>query len=240
MQPAPPETSAPPALPPLTAQAERLVGLGVVHPDAAVTPARLRAAVAALAATVGTVGTAPATDALLVLHPRVAPPSSLAPHLRLPAPGRAGAAGEERAGFVVEDMTDVDLFGPTEGVELPAADVYAVLAPRRGDELRGWSPEEAAPALAAGGRTPLTLAEGIHWALQTPAVLERNACYMTLASRLRRPDGRYDSRTPALWVSGGTGRDGRERRGAPKVGWCWWGNRHTWLGFASAAGRVAA
>ncbi|MFD0272242.1 DUF5701 family protein [Streptomyces sp. NPDC127106] len=27
----------------------------------------------------------------------------------------------------------------------------------------------------------------------------------------------------------GTGRDGRERRNAPKVGWCWWGNRHTWL-----------
>ncbi|WP_369693045.1 DUF5701 family protein, partial [Dietzia timorensis] len=38
-------------------------------------------------------------------------------------------------------------------------------------------------------------------------------------------------------ISGGTGRDGAERKGAPKVGWCWAGNRHTWLGFASAAGR---
>ncbi|WP_432487867.1 DUF5701 family protein [Kineococcus sp. SYSU DK018] len=27
------------------------------------------------------------------------------------------------------------------------------------------------------------------------------------------------------------------RRGAPKAGWCWAGNRHTWLGFASTAGR---
>ncbi|WP_241175779.1 DUF5701 family protein [Modestobacter sp. KNN46-3] len=52
-------------------------------------------------------------------------------------------------------------------------------------------------------------------------------------------DGRLDARTPALWLSNGTGRDGRGRRGAPKIGWCWAGNRHTWLGFASAAGRAA-
>ncbi|MDN6533090.1 MAG: DUF5701 family protein, partial [Yaniella sp.] len=31
----------------------------------------------------------------------------------------------------------------------------------------------------------------------------------------------------------GTGRDGSANRGAPKVGWCWVRNRHTWLGFAS-------
>jgi hypothetical protein len=62
---------------------------------------------------------------------------------------------------------------------------------------------------------------------------------MTIGSRLRKPDGRLDSRTPALWLSNGSGRDGTERRGAPKVGWCWAGNRHTWLGFASAAGRTA-
>jgi hypothetical protein len=62
---------------------------------------------------------------------------------------------------------------------------------------------------------------------------------MTIGSRLRRPDGRLDTRTPALWLSNGTGRDGRERRHAPKVGWCWAGNRHTWLGFASTTGRTA-
>nr|WP_235673083.1 DUF5701 family protein [Mycolicibacterium hodleri] len=26
-------------------------------------------------------------------------------------------------------------------------------------------------------------------------------------------------------------------RNAPKIGWCWAGNRHTWLGFASSSGR---
>ena len=98
--------------------------------------------------------------------------------------------------------------------------------------------EYALPAITSAGRTPLTLVEGIHWALQRPEVLDRNHCFMTIGARLRKPDRRLDARTPALWISNGTGRDGKERRNAPKVGWCWAGNRHTWLGFASAAGRV--
>jgi Family of unknown function (DUF5701) len=49
--------------------------------------------------------------------------------------------------------------------------------------------------------------------------------------------GSLDARTPAVWISNGTGRDGPANRDAPKVGWCWAGNRHTWLGFASASGR---
>ena len=57
-----------------------------------------------------------------------------------------------------------------------------------------------------------------------------------VASRKPKAKG-LDARTPAIWISNGTGRDGRERKGAPKVGWCWAGNRHTWLGFASAAAR---
>ena len=41
------------------------------------------------------------------------------------------------------------------------------------------------------------------------------------------------ARTPAIWISGGTGRDGAQNTGAPKVGWCWHNNHHSWLGFAS-------
>ena len=59
---------------------------------------------------------------------------------------------------------------------------------------------------------------------------------MTIASRKTNGD-RLDARTPAIWISGGTGRDGAASKGAPKVGWCWAGNRHTWLGFASASSR---
>lgn len=65
--------------------------------------------------------------------------------------------------------------------------------------------------------------------LQQPVALERNHCFMT--------NGILDARPPALWLSNGTGRDGRERRDAPKAGWCWASNRHTWLGFGSTTGR---
>jgi len=216
-------------LPSLADQAERLIELGVVPapaPDGRQLSADdLRSAARRLEAM------APA-GSLLVVHPRVVPPSALAPHLRLTTPDG------ERPGFVVVDMHDVDDFAPVEGVEVPDADVYAVAAPDRGDEMANWAPEEAQPAIDARGRTPLTLAEGIHWVLQAPGLLERNLCFMTIGSRLRKPNGRFDARTPAIWISNGTGRDGRERRGAPKVGWCWWRNRHTWLGFASAEGRV--
>jgi Family of unknown function (DUF5701) len=204
-------------LPSLTAQADRLIALGV-HEIAGLSPAELCAAAAA----------GPREGALLAVHPDRAPASRLADLVER----------EGKPGFVVVDLTDVDAFSPIEQVGLPDSPVYAVDAPDRGDELAGWSPDEALPEITARARTPLTLTEGLHWLLQQPAALERNRCFMTIGSRLRRPDGRLDARTPALWLSNGTGRDGRARRGAPKVGWCWAGNRHSWLGFASTAGRT--
>ena len=51
--------------------------------------------------------------------------------------------------------------------------------------------------ILAAGRSPLTLVEGIHWVLQDPDVLERNRCFMTIGSRLRKANGSYDARTPA-------------------------------------------
>ncbi|QHT56976.1 hypothetical protein GXP71_13410 [Cellulomonas sp. H30R-01] len=212
-----PETSGPPALPPLAAQVERLVALGVLD-AAGLDAARVHDAVQAVDA-----------PGLLVVDRGLVPASVLTPLLRL----------GDRAGFVVEDMTDVDAFAPTDGLDVPPSPVYVVTAPDRGDDLGNWSPEEALPELAARGRSPLLLTEGLHWALQVPEVVERNFCYMTIGSRLRKADGAYDARTPAVWISLGTGRDGRERRGAPKVGWCWWRNRHTWLGFASGVDRLA-
>ncbi|MCF6510032.1 hypothetical protein E9549_21950 [Blastococcus sp. MG754426] len=203
-------------LPSATAQAERLIALGV-HELAGLRVAAVRAAAEALP-----------PGALLVVHPRLAAPSALAPLLE-----RDG-----RPGFVVADMTDVDAFAPVEPVVVPDAPFYAVTGVHRGDDLRNRSPDEALPALIAAGRTPLTLGEGVHWLLQCPGVLARNACFMTVGSRLRKAGGRLDARTPALWISNGTGRDGPARRGAPKVGWCWAGNRHTWLGFASATART--
>ncbi|MEL5958453.1 DUF5701 family protein [Streptomyces sp. CLV115] len=205
------------SLPSLAAQAERLSELGVT--ELAGIPA---AEVRAFAEGAGD----DRTDALLVVHPDRAPASALAPLLR-----RDG-----KPGFVVVDMSDVDRFAPVD-IELPEASLYLVTGIDRGDDKADWSPEEALPALAGEDRSPLLLTEGIHWVLQQPGALERNRCFMTIGSRLRKANGGFDARTPAIWISNGTGRDGSERRNAPKVGWCWWGNRHTWLGFASATGR---
>ncbi|MER5741026.1 DUF5701 family protein [Streptomyces sp. NPDC002262] len=209
---------APFPLPPLTDQAERLIELGLPALTG-IDAGELRAFAEKAAAD------AP-PGALLAVHPDRAPASVLAPLLRL----------AEKPGFVVVDMEDVDAFAP-QGLDLPDAPFYTVDGPDRGDHMGDWSPEEALPALTGAGRTPLVLTEGIHWLLQRPDVLERNKCFMTIGSRLRKPDGAFDARTPAIWISNGTGRDGKERKGAPKVGWCWWNNRHTWLGFASTTGR---
>ncbi|MGP8304319.1 DUF5701 family protein [Streptomyces inhibens] len=209
-----------PVLPALSVQAERLIELGV-HEIAGLPAAELRTFAKAAEVPAASDG------ALLAVHPDQAPASALAPLLR-----RDG-----KPGFVVTDMPDVDHFAPLETVALPDAPLYLVTDLDRGDHMANWSPEEALPALTTEDRTPLLLTEGIHWVLQQPAILERNHCFMTIGSRLRKANGALDARTPAIWISNGTGRDGRERRNAPKVGWCWWGNRHTWLGFASAAGR---
>ncbi|MEU9999872.1 DUF5701 family protein [Streptomyces sp. NPDC050848] len=208
-----------PPLPPLAAQAEHLVELGV-HELAGMSADELRD----FAREAG----GERTDVLLAVHPDRAPASALAPLLR-----RA-----DKPGFVVVDMPDVDDFAPYD-IELPDAPLYLVAGIDRGDHMSNWSPEEALPALTKEERTPLLLSEGIHWVLQEPEALERNRCFMTIGSRLRKANGSLDARTPAIWISNGTGRDGRERRDAPKVGWCWWGNRHTWLGFGSTTGRSA-
>ena len=61
---------------------------------------------------------------------------------------------------------------------------------------------------------------------------------MTIGSRRGKRDGFFDAQAPALWISNGIGRDSPDNRNAPKIGWCWAGNRHTQLGFASATTRI--
>ena len=164
--------------------------------------------------------------AILAVHPSLVSARRLAELLR----------HRGRPGFVVGDLTDLEQFVPIPGVSIPDRSLYLVHDVHRGDEMRNWSPNDALPAITSQGRTPLTISEGISWLLQEPKMLEPNYCFMTIGSRKAKGQG-YDARTPAIWISGGTGRDGAARKGAPKVGWCWAGNRHTWLGFASAQQR---
>lgn len=200
-------------------QLKRLLDVGV-HDAAGISAAELAAHAAALP---------DEPDAVLAVHPALASADQLAPLLRY----------HDRPGFVVDDMTDLEQFVPLAGLTLPDSPLYLVHELDRGDDMRNWSPNEALPAIIERARTPLTVNEGISWLLQDPKVLEPNHCFMTIGSR--KPVGAHlDARTPAIWISGGTGRDGRARRGAPKIGWCWAGNRHTWLGFASARHRSPA
>lgn len=200
---------------PLT-QVRRLVELGVPA-LAGLTPEAMTALAADLPDEPGTV---------LALHPDLVSPRRLTPLL-----SRAG-----KPGFVVEDLTDLEQFVPIAGLTIPDRPLYLLHDVDRGDDLRNWSPDEALPAITSLGRTPLTIAEGISWLLQEPKLLEPNHCFMTIASRKPKGTG-LDTRTPAIWISGGTGRDGKDNKNAPKVGWCWAGNRHTWLGFASTSTR---
>ena len=202
---------------PLTDQVRRLTELGVAD-LAGITSATLAGYAADLPDT---------PDAILVVHPTLVPPRALASLLCL----------DGKPGFVVDDLTDLEQFVPITEVQLPDRPLYVVRGIDRGDDLRNASPTEALAVFRERGRTPLTVGEGISWLLHEPEMLQRNHCFMTIGSRKAKGTG-LDARTPAIWISGGTGHDGRANAGAPKVGWCWAGNRHTWLGFASAAGRA--
>jgi hypothetical protein len=164
--------------------------------------------------------------ATVAIHPSFVPAGQLATLLRR----------NDKPGFVVNDMTDLEDFAPIADVIVPDSPLYLVHEIDRGDNMRNWSPNEALPAIVELGRTPLTISEGISWLLQEPERLEPNHCFMTIGSRKIKGD-KLDTRTPAIWISGGTGRDGSAKRGAPKVGWCWADNQHTWLGFGHASAR---
>jgi hypothetical protein len=62
--------------------------------------------------------------------------------------------------------------------------------------------------------------------MQQPGVLKERNAYSLLDSRI----GGADRRVPALWTSYGTQR----------LGWCWDGAVHDWLGAASCRGRAGA
>jgi hypothetical protein len=85
----------------------------------------------------------------------------------------------------------------------------------------GVRPDDALPQILAAGRTPLTLEEGLAVVLQHPEWLRERNCFELLGSRAG------DKRVTGLWLS----------KGAPRLGWCWGGNPHTWLGMASAGAR---
>ena len=115
-------------------------------------------------------------------------------------------------------------YRPLPELDVPDTAPYLLVDVERGEEFCDVRPGDAVAEIVGRGRTPLTISEGIALQVVHPQLLEKNRCFMLAGSR------RGDRRVPALWISGG----------APKLGWCWEGNPHSWLGTASAARRLAA
>ncbi|MBA3489400.1 MAG: hypothetical protein H0T78_07625 [Longispora sp.] len=108
-------------------------------------------------------------------------------------------------------------------LDVPSTEAYVLFDIERGEEFCNVRPADALVVITDRQRTPLTIHEGIALVTQYPGMLEKNRCFMLSGSR------RGDRRVPAMWISGK----------APKLGWCWEGNPHTWLGTASAGLRGA-
>ncbi|MGX1881648.1 DUF5701 family protein [Streptomyces sp. NPDC055287] len=116
---------------------------------------------------------------------------------------------------------ELERFVTLKELAVPEGEVYVAFDVDRGEEFCGVVPLNALEAIAERDRTPLTIEEGIALITQYPRALAKNKCFSLGGTRLG------DRRVPALWIS----------KGAPKLGWCWEGNPHTWLGMASAGGR---
>jgi hypothetical protein len=122
------------------------------------------------------------------------------------------------------DAGDFERFLPIDRVSLPEGGAYLVADVSTGRDTLDVTPDDAVAALATQGRSPLTLDEGIAVVAHFPEAVARNGGFSLPGSR------RGDRRATALWIS----------EGAPKLGWCWAGNPHTWLGSASCGRRLGA
>ena len=174
----------------------------------------LRGLAAALPDTLPAAGRMPC---VLVVTRDLVKPEGTVPLLHLEGSSKPGRVDRNHA------EGDLATYHPLPELAVPRAPAYLLVDVDRGEEFCGVRPEAALPVIRERGRTPLTIDEGIAVVTHAPHLLETNKCFMLSGSR------RHDRRVPALWIS--------ER--APKLGWCWDGNPHDWLGVASAADRRA-
>ena len=146
----------------------------------------------------------------------------IAPTQRVPL---LKAAGSEKTGILDRNYGDAGIapYRPIDGLDLPQSATYLLLDVDRGDEFLNVKPRNALPVIAERGRTPLTIAEGLSFNAAYPDMLIKNHCFMLAGSH----EG--NKRVPAIWIA----------PAGPKLGWCFQGVEHTWLGVASAGARAA-
>lgn len=150
---------------------------------------------------------------VLVVTRAIVPPEAAVPLIDL----------EGKQGWTDMQPDDLGRFMPIQGVTVPAS-AYLLADIDIGAEFRNVRPLHALPSILEQGRSPLTIDEGVALMLQFPHVLRTHNAFQMLASRCG------DKRVPAMWVS----------YGKPRLGWCWEGNPHTWLGMGSAAARISS
>jgi hypothetical protein len=126
-------------------------------------------------------------------------------------------------GFTTMADDDLATFRPLPDLHVPTGP-YLLLDVDPGADTLNVPPGEVLPRIEAAGRSPLTVAEGLAVLVSDPGVLRGRNCFSLAGSRAG------DKRVPALWVSA--------RR--PRLGWCYRGAPHTWLGTASCGGRATA
>jgi len=130
-----------------------------------------------------------------------------------------------KAGFLsMLAPEELATFAPIEAVTLPADFAYVMSDVDNGTDSRNRTPDGALETILERGRSPLTIEEGIALITHVPEAVATNGGFSLAGSRCG------DRRVCALWIS----------KGAPKLGWCWAGNPHTWLGTASCGRRGAA
>ncbi len=128
-----------------------------------------------------------------------------------------------KTGYVDMRPVSPDSFQPITGTDPPNSP-YLLIDVDTGRETLGLSPRSAAAHIAEAGRSPLTLAEGVTLLALHPGILRERNCFQMLGSR------RSDKRIASLWVT---------KEGKPRLGWCYEGVPHSWLGSASCAARIA-
>ena len=129
--------------------------------------------------------------------------------------------GTGGAGFTTMEPDDLARFRPLPELRRARGALSAPATSTSGADTLNRTPADVLPALTAAGRSPLTIAEGLAVLVSDHGVLRSRNCFSLLGSRAG------DKRVPALWVSA--------RR--PRLGWCYQGAPHTWLGSASCAAR---
>jgi Family of unknown function (DUF5701) len=137
-------------------------------------------------------------------------------------PGIPAAEAIASLGFTTMDAEDLAGFVPIEGIDIPSGP-YVLAGVDTGRAFLNVTPDHALSRILAAGRSPLTIEEGIALLAEHPDVLRTHNAFSLLGSRCG------DRRVPALWLS----------KGRARLGWCWAGNPHTWLGSASCAERVS-